>query len=696
MKARTSSLGRFSFELEAGEYDLLFSGVSIEPRLIKVDLQKDTSRLFLVLPRKVKANQIKVESDRIEQKNSRQVMKPEMMKQVPGAMGDPLVAMTTLPGINRTGPVLGNLVIRGVSPTRNIFLVDGVPVMIPQHFGGLHSIISTEMIRDIEIYSSAFPATYGDGLGALVQINTVDNVNQLGGAASISLVTSSLEMHSDIENNKETVGYWILAARRSYFEVTLPAINFVPELSALPVYYDYQAKGKYILGKKNSITLFLFGSWDKFSFFKGTREGSNDQFSFYNLAFYHDFTGKNLNNRIILFRGVANSNTLRSATIYADSTGFDSSETRPHFWGAKDNFSIQPLQFMKLNTGFEIRANEVTSSYRFVSGLNNSPGQDVSFDYETSTSSIRNTYVATYLETVFNIQKFRFVPGSRVNHLDAENATQVDLRGLVAYELAPKTEISLAGGRYSAFQNSNLTRLALGNYSASGSTPAETAIHSVLGVQKQSELVTYRLEAFYNYIESYDTYSDFNGSFLNAGYPYRTTGFEVSLRKDQFSGRSGFFGWGSYSYARSERLTNPYQGPTGFDQVHTLNLVAGYSFSVNTVALRAQYYTSLPYTDIIASTFDSVDNTHDPVYGSYNAQRFAPRHRIDIRYTRNINYRWGKVSWYLEIINVTNATPVDDLQWDYSQPFNPGSNPVPTKSWKFLAIIPSFGFEAQF
>jgi hypothetical protein len=66
------------------------------------------------------------------------------------------------------------------------------------------------------------------------------------------------------------------------------------------------------------------------------------------------------------------------------------------------------------------------------------------------------------------------------------------------------------------------------------------------------------------------------------------------------------------------------------------------------------------------------------------------------------NYKWGYVSWYIEIINATNHTD-EDIDFDHRYEFNDGSNPAITtprnpkkEKYRGLAMFPNFGVEAKF
>ncbi len=66
-----------------------------------------------------------------------------------------------------------------------------------------------------------------------------------------------------------------------------------------------------------------------------------------------------------------------------------------------------------------------------------------------------------------------------------------------------------------------------------------------------------------------------------------------------------------------------------------------------------------------------------------------------MRYSYKINHSWGYVSWYVEVINIYNYRPMNNIDWDYR--YEKGDdNPEVTRDEDALSIIPNFGVEVKF
>ena len=110
-----------------------------------------------------------------------------------------------------------------------------------------------------------------------------------------------------------------------------------------------------------------------------------------------------------------------------------------------------------------------------------------------------------------------------------------------------------------------------------------------------------------------------------------------------------------------------------------------------------------PYTSIIGSIEDTDYTAGDryvPIYGRRNTKHFPAIHSLDVRYSWKKNFSWGYVSFYVEILNVYNHKPEDELKWDYRFPYGPNNPKVFSSAEeedKMLSgILPNFGAEIKF
>src|SRR4030095_15251835 len=105
---------------------------------------------------------------------SENTLRRDEITRVPGAHGDMLQAIKSLPGIARTdnfGPNSG-LVIRGSSPADSRIFVDGFEIPILYHFGGVQSVIPSEMIEELTYTPGGFGVEHGKASAGIVEVKT--------------------------------------------------------------------------------------------------------------------------------------------------------------------------------------------------------------------------------------------------------------------------------------------------------------------------------------------------------------------------------------------------------------------------------------------------------------------------------------------------------------------------------------------
>ncbi|MBP8084459.1 MAG: carboxypeptidase-like regulatory domain-containing protein, partial [Spirochaetes bacterium] len=280
-KAYTDEYGRYNVIFTtAGTYTLLVKadGNQLYQEMIVISAPEE--RNIVLKPLKVQGGAITIKGDRDIQKISRHSLSNKEIKAIPAAFGDSLSALTALPNVMRTDGMFGPLIIRGASPDYNGYLVDNIPIYNPYHFGGLHSIINTNIIDEIDLYSSSFPAHFGNAQSAVINVNTVDDVKKFGGYADISMLYSSVVLKAPLKEKyyedglekSKNNGYVVFAGRIGYISLFLKATKKIYEMmgkdvpSEAPQYGDYQIKIKRNINDRNAISFLAFGSFDQMKF----------------------------------------------------------------------------------------------------------------------------------------------------------------------------------------------------------------------------------------------------------------------------------------------------------------------------------------------------------------------------------------------------------------------------------------------
>ena len=180
------------------------------------------------------------------------------IRRIPGTAGDALRALGALPGIGVANDFSGELHIRGGAPEDNRFYFDRTPIGYPYHFFGLVSTLSSEVIDQIDVYAGGFGAEFGSDAQAVIDISSRrGRQDRLGGKFNMNMLYSEGLVEGPIGRR----GSWYLAGRRSYIDL-LP-LTF-DDVTAVPRFWDYQAKLTYDLSDRHQLNINAFAADDLF------------------------------------------------------------------------------------------------------------------------------------------------------------------------------------------------------------------------------------------------------------------------------------------------------------------------------------------------------------------------------------------------------------------------------------------------
>ncbi len=195
----------------------------------------------------------------------------------PGGNRDISKVVQVLPGVTITPAFRNDLIIRGGAPNENRFFLDDVEVPVINHFatqgasGGPVGILNVQFIREVDFYSSAFPANRGNALSSVLDFKQRDGRDdRFGGTFMVSATDIGLTLEGPI--GEQTT--YLISARRSYLQLLFQAF----ELPFLPTYNDFQAKVKYKIDNKNELTFIGLGAIDQFELNLDADETEEQQF----------------------------------------------------------------------------------------------------------------------------------------------------------------------------------------------------------------------------------------------------------------------------------------------------------------------------------------------------------------------------------------------------------------------------------
>ncbi len=652
-------------KLKPGIYSLRITApnyVSIDQRL-ELPLKKPFT---LVMPlQSRRAQTVRLITHEEKHNVSKHQLQQHELKSVPATFGDNISALATLPGVNRPGGIFGPLIIRGAPDSANRYFIDDIPVINPQHFGGFQSVISNELIDDMTLFSSAFPAYYGQALGAVIDIRTIEAVAKPTATMETGIISSnaffaapwsgfSPKLTPPAENASEAerqayqeakrksevdTGFFSVSGRVGYLSLLVPPIYKLitgKEIIAVPEYYDYQWKARWYLGEHNrhAVSLFVFGSYDTFTLIRklsdeekkqrieqgenpaaGDLTVFNDISSHSQSVSYDYLHSPNFRIRTMLFNTLIYSRFYREAPGRA--LGTIDVNTRPNITGLREIFDIWYMnRKARLKAGLDYQLFHFNSS-----GITQQrketipPGQtDFNnpdhFDVISVSALGQNHLISLYADNRLEFGGFFITPGIRSDYLARSGEATLDLRGLAGYKFVTNTTIAVSGGLYSSFAQTNTYRFNQASRREARVVTAdylesEKALHRSISLEQEFGFHVLKVEAFYNNL--YDMMQTTSTADQARGVYFANTGgslsrgVEVSYRKSLQENEDGFFGWISYTYTRADVSGVAGTFPFRFEQRHVVKMIGVARLGAWELGARFELFTGFPYTPIVGS-----------------------------------------------------------------------------------------------
>lgn len=239
----TDRLGYFAFhDLSAGRYALSVAHIGYALHEQNVDMVpgSDLHMEVALAEQAVELPGVLAEGRRSRQREryersggvTVQEMNRQELKAIPGvAEPDPMKSVEVLPGVTRVSDFTAAFNVRGGSADQNLILLDGMPIFNPFHALGLFSVFNGDMVQRAELHSGGFPAEYGGRTSSVLRVESDLGDGELGVDAGVSLIASRAAVKGGLsEDLRERLGLasarWRVSGRRSYLDVlTRPFLN---------------------------------------------------------------------------------------------------------------------------------------------------------------------------------------------------------------------------------------------------------------------------------------------------------------------------------------------------------------------------------------------------------------------------------------------------------------------------------------
>ncbi|MDP6944790.1 MAG: TonB-dependent receptor, partial [Myxococcota bacterium] len=623
---------------------------------------------------------------------AKKTLKAAEIQKIPGNSGDALKVIQTLPGVARSAFGAGPPIIRGSSPEDTKAYIGGHLMPLLFHFGGLYSVINTDLIEDLDYWPGGFSARYGHAIGGLINVSLREpKLDRWHGVIESNLYHVSLLLEGPLGEHTGLA----IALRRSYIDLLFSAI--VPEdafgVIVAPRYYDYQVRFTHDFSPTNRLGLFWYGSDDelRFVFDEPMGQGGAIGGTIGTKLSFHLLTGTW---DLELERGLDLKTSLR-----AGYTGGDIA--------IGDLLSIDvdsvPVD-LRTDLDWEV-SDALTLTFGAQMGLwyfdldffGPPPPKEgkppVDFDPADNTRLKLDGFVgygAVYAEASFRLfDRLTVIPGLRLDgfgYLDS-GYVSVDPRLAVRVDIAEGTTAKAYMGLYHQPPQFDEWSDTIGNPALG---PERCFQISVGAEQRFTEYLNVDVQAFYKWMDQLVT----PVNIITEGVPYenrgvgRVYGLEIMAKHDM---SEYFFGWLSYSLMRAERRDGP-EAPWrlfDFDQSHILTLVGVFRLGAGWEAgFRFRYATGNPQTPVVGAVYDSDTDSYVPMLGAINTTRIGDFHQLDLRVDKKFVFDGWMLDIYLELINAYFHGNPEGINYNYDYSESEVITGIP--------FLPNIGVRAEF
>lgn len=649
--AVTNEIGDFSVTLPCGPRTLSVQAAGFDPAIATIDAcsaSRETLTLRLV-PRAGRPRHETVVRAKAPQPSVRLV--GEELTQTPGALGDPLRVIESLPGVASVAWPAPVYAVRGSNPGNTGFFLDGIQIPALFHFALGPSVIHPYFFRSLDFYPGGYPARYGRYVGGIATAETqAPAMDQLHMSVDARLYDAGAMVSAPIAG-----GAIAVAARYSFTGemVTLLKSNILLQ------YWDYQVRADRRFGPLQ-LTLLAFGSNDAFS---PNRSDAKEELD---LGFHRVGLRASL--------PVAGGSLDGSVVLGTDHSRAPIESTYPI---TTDALSLAPrLSYersggpVKVVVGFD---GQLARYEPVVMGVTVPPGP-----WDIAQRRDARMLAAYASGTVF-AGPLTVTPEVRLDTY-LENGTYAQDLGprlTVSAALTDETTVRANGGRFTqlpslpleipGMEGFGLKLLGLQS-SWQGSVGVETSHFSAVKVSVTGFVQKYVLTDLRS--PSAADLDPLDTEFL-ASRPALSYGVELLARR---SLTERLHGWLSYTLSTSLRsYGGGAVGPADWDQRHVVNLVLGYRVGRYTLGGRLHFNTGRPYF------------LQDANADQY--RRLPAYYQLDLRVDRPVIYNRFTLNLYAELVNAT----LDPQVYAYAQD-NHGV--VSEKTYEI--VLPSVGVRAEF
>jgi TonB family protein len=722
-RVTTDASGAFKLpELLPGKYKLKVNAAGFDP--FESDEEVVAGEAIDVKYRVAAVSEgleITVKGERPPREVTRRTLERREIDRIPGTSGDALRSLQSLPGVARPPGLAGLLIVRGSAPEGTAYFVDGSDVPLIYHFGGLSSVVPTELLDQIDFYPGNFSARYGRKMGGVVDValrkpdtkcnadygKPTDKSGCFHGMAQADLIDLRAMVQGPLP-----IKNWSFAAagRYSWFDQWLKPVleSAGSSVTSAPVYSDYQLIAEHNTSDSRT-SIRMFGSDDRFEIII-TDPAAQDPVFGGSLRFGESFIRGQIVNETKLSRSVDLNSML---SVGNDQIHFALGllkfdlDLLPIYW--REELSAKLARGVKLNAGMDF----AMAPYEVLVRAPRPPrpgepdaGPFASRPLRESRDSGFGFRPAWYVEAELSpLDRLRVVPGVRLDFARDSGHADFSPRINARYDLIKGAGADPGAGV--AFQRKTTLKGGAGVFDqppeyqetdpvfGTPNIESNRSVHYSIGVEQElTRHVELSVEGFYKDL----TNQVARAPNAAGGYTYQNLGtgsvegIETLLK---FKPDARFFGWVAYTLSRSLRKDSPTSEEYRFqyDQTHNLivlgsyRLGRGWEFGARFRLVSGPLDTPVVGRPSLPAIYSADAGSYVALQGKSYTARLPLFHQLDLRVDKRWQFKAWALSAYLDVQNVYNHPAAESFVYNYDYSKRSYQTGIP--------IIPSIGLRGE-
>ena len=581
-------------------------------------------------------------------------------------LDDPVRALHVLPGVAATDDFYANFSVRGASFAHIGLAIDGVASPFLSHTvqgveeSGSIGMVNSDILERMTLMNGSYPERYGNRTGAEVEMTLRDGSRDRAGAR-VALSGSSASVVGEGPLGRTRRGSWLISARKSYLDLLIKQVSDQNNFAF--GFADLAGKLAWDLTDRQKVEVSVVGGRSELD---GSQlhVGFNDPLVATSGAMLASVAWQyaprptfTLSQHLSVTGGRYHNQSLARVVL-------DEGKSLTIAWRADLTAAIGKI--LALDAGGSVAGSHDTAKSRRV--VDPSRPSEVRED-----ATLDSTLSGAYAEARWTLPRGALVAaGVRVDSWTGTHQT--------TWSPWARGEMSLGGfdvtagtGVYRQFPDFNQ----IAGIRGTPDLDAQRAWQTDLGVARRirsalrAQAVVYVREGRdgirlhgddWQIVDGRLTPPRFDTHYLNA-LDEQATGVELQLQRRS---PNGLTGWVSYTFGHTKEhdLTTGERLDGDFDQRHAVNLYGIYRVSDRTsVSLKLRAASNFPVSgyvqqlpDIPSLPVPSDQPARYAVAAAPNTARLPAYARMDLRANRTFTVNPGRLTLYVELMNVTRRT----------------------------------------